>query len=144
KARSESQTARESFDNWIATRSATQQSEHNPEVVQRTQALDALKARERETQQAVEAPQQAALDARQAAGAARQRLEQLEAGGYERMRVAQRKVELRVFLYRLALTLPLLVAAGWLFAKKRQSTWWPFVWGFIFFAVFVFFVELVP
>ncbi len=144
KARSESQTARESFDNWIATRSATQQSEHNPEVVQRTQALDALKARERETQQAVEAQQQAALDARQAADAARERLQQMEAGGYERMRVAQRKLELRVFLYRLALTLPLLVVAGWLFAKKRQSTWWPFVWGFIFFAVFVFFVELVP
>ena len=27
---------------------------------------------------------------------------------------------------------------------KRQGTWWPFVWGFIFFALFAFFVELVP
>ena len=32
----------------------------------------------------------------------------------------------------------------WLFVKKRKSTWWPFVWGFIFFALFAFFVELVP
>ncbi|CAM4028691.1 zinc ribbon domain-containing protein [Paracidovorax anthurii] len=144
KARSESLAARETFNNWIATRGATQQSEHNPEVVQRTQALDALKVRERQTQQAVEAQQQALLDARQSAAAAHQRLGRLEAAGYEAMRAAQRKVELRVFLYRLALTLPLLAVAGWLFAKKRQGTWWPFVWGFIFFALFAFFVELVP
>ena len=34
--------------------------------------------------------------------------------------------------------------AGWLFAKKRKTTYSPFFWGFIFFALFAFFVELVP
>ena len=144
KARSETAAERETFDNWLATRSATQQTEHNPEVVRRTQALDALKQRERQAQQAVQAQQQAHLDARQGAEAARRQLSALEDGGYQRMQQAMRRVELRVFLYRLALTLPMLIAAGWLFAKKRKSTWWPFVWGFIFFALFAFFVELVP
>ncbi|MGB3879711.1 MAG: serine endopeptidase [Diaphorobacter nitroreducens] len=144
KARSETQAERETFSNWLAARRATQRAEHDPEVIARTQALDALKAQERRAQQAVQAQDQALLDARQAAQAAQQRLGRLEQGGYEKMAAERRKVELRVFLYRLALTLPLLVAAGWLFAKKRKSTWWPFVWGFIFFAVFAFFVELVP
>lgn len=144
KARSETQAERETFSNWLAARRATQRAEHDPEVIARTQALDALKAQERRAQQAVQAQDQALLDARQAAQAAQQRLGRLEQGGYEKMAAERRKVELRVFLYRLALTLPLLVAAGWLFAKKRHSTYWPFVWGFIFFALFAFFVELVP
>lgn len=144
KARSATAAERETFDNWLATRSATQQAEHNPEVVRRTQALDALTQRERQAQQAVQAQQQAHLDARQGAAAARQRLSAVEDSGYQRMQQEMRKVELRVFLYRLALTVPLLIAAGWLFAKKRKSTYWPFVWGFIFFALFAFFVELVP
>ncbi|WP_406624170.1 serine endopeptidase [Acidovorax sp. SDU_ACID1] len=144
KARGETQAARETFGNWLAARSATQRSEHDPEVIARTQALDALKGQERRAQQAVQAQQQAQLDARQALGSAQQRLDDLEQAGYEKMAAEQRRVELRVFLYRLALTLPLLVAAGWLFAKKRKSTYWPFVWGFIFFALFAFFVELVP
>ena len=144
KAHSETQAARETFNNWLATRSATQRADQDPEVIARTQALDGLKLAERKTQQAVEAQQQAALDARQAAAATQERLNTLEADGYVKLEAERRKVELRVFLYRLALTLPLLAIAGWLFVKKRKGTYWPFVWGFIFFALFAFFVELVP
>jgi predicted RNA-binding Zn-ribbon protein involved in translation (DUF1610 family) len=143
-ARSATQAAHETFNNWLATRSATQRAAHDAEVLTRTQGLEVLKLAERNKQMAVEAQQQAALNARQAAAALQKQLRILEDGGYAMMNSERRKVELRVFLYRLALTLPLLVAAGWLFAKKRKSTYWPFVWGFIFFAVFAFFVELVP
>ena len=144
KARSETQGERETFNNWLATRSATQQSDQDPEVIARTQSLDRLKLVERKTQQAVETQQQAALDARQREAAAQERLNEMEAQGQVKLNAELRKVELRVFLYRLALTLPLLAIAGWLFVKKRKGTYWPFVWGFIFFALFAFFVELVP
>lgn len=144
KARSGTLAEREGFSNWLAARSATQRAEHDPEVIARTRALDALKAGERKAQQAVQAQQQALLDARQGAQAAQQRLDAIEREGGQKMAAEQRRVELRVFLYRLALTLPLLAAAGWLFARKRQSMYWPFVWGFILFALFAFFVELVP
>ena len=113
-------------------------------MLARTRALDALRQAERAAQAAVEAQQQAALDARQAAGAGAAAAAARWSAARKKLNAEHRTVELRVFLYRLALTLPLLVVAGWLFAKKRQGTYWPFVWGFIFFALFAFFVELVP
>ena len=137
-------SARETFDNWLATRSVTQRSEQDPEVIGRTKALDTLKKIERDAQIKVEAQEQAALDARQAASKQRDELNALENSAQSLLNAEYRKVELRVFLYRLALTLPLLLIAGWLFVKKRKGTYWPFVWGFIIFAVFAFFVELVP
>ena len=143
-AQADSAAARETFNNWLATRRATQLSEQDPELVARTRALDGLKDKERAAGMAVEAQQQAALDARQGTVRERRRLAEMEQTAQQVLDAEYRRVELRVFLYRLALTLPLLVVAGWLFMKKRQGTWWPFVWGFIFFALFAFFVELVP
>jgi hypothetical protein len=143
-ARADSAAARETFNNWIATRGATQQSEQDPEVISRTRVLDSLKATERAAQVKVEAQEQAALDARQGAVREQDKLRELEQAAQTQLTTEYRKVELRVFLYRLALTLPLLAIAGWLFVKKRKGTYWPFVWGFIFFALFAFFVELVP
>ena len=143
-AQQASRNARETFSNWLSTRRATQQPDQDAELIARTKALDALKAREDETQQRVQAQRQVALDARQAQERAQQTLAVLEDEARSKLDAEYRRVELRVFLYRLALTLPLLAVAGWLFAKKRKSTWWPFVWGFILFALFAFFVELVP
>ena len=143
-AQADSAAARETFSNWLATRQATQLEGQDTELVARTRALDALKDKERAAGVAVEAQQQAALDARQTVEREQGQLGELEQAAQLQLDAEYRRVELRVFLYRLALTLPLLVAAGWLFAKKRKSTYWPFVWGFIFFALFAFFVELVP
>jgi len=142
--RADAASARETFDNWLATRRATQQAAQDAELIRRTAALDALKAAERRALAAVETQQQSALDARQAEERAQRVLQQLESDAAEKLGEGLRQQELRVFLYRLALTLPLLAAAGWLFARQRKSTWWPFVWGFVFFALFAFFVELVP
>jgi predicted RNA-binding Zn-ribbon protein involved in translation (DUF1610 family) len=136
--------ARQSFSNWIATRRATERAEQDPEVIERTRALDALQAREREAQAAIETEQQKLLDAEQVKAQAEREQSELRDQAQGSFFSALRAQELRVFSYRLTLTLPLLALAGWLFARKRTSRWWPFVWGFILFAVFTFFVELVP
>ncbi len=135
---------RETFNNWVATRTATARPSQDADLINRTTALDALKAEQAAAQRAVDAQRQALLNAQQAETAAQARLAPLNDKAAERYQSALRASELRVFGYRLALTLPLLVIAGWLFARKRKSMWWPFVWGFILFALFAFFVELVP
>lgn len=143
-ASANTQSARETFDNWLATRSATARPEQDPELVRRTRDLDALKAAERAALAAVEAQQQAYLDASQSRDQAQRQWDELSLSAQAPYEAALRAQELRVFGYRLLLTLPLLVAAGWLFKHKRKGTYWPFVWGFILFAGFAFFVELVP
>jgi hypothetical protein len=143
-AQANHRAARDTFGNWLATRNATQRPEQDPELIERTRQLDDYRQQERDALAAVETQQQAALDARQTQQRAQAELEGLQEAARQSYESAQRAQELRVFLYRLALTLPLLVVAGWLFAKQRKSTYWPFVWGFIFFALFAFFVELVP
>ena len=143
-AHADTQSARETFANWLATRHATKLSDEDPDLIARTRALDALAQKEREAQSQVEREDKAVLDARQAGAASQRQLDEMEKSAREKLAAEMRRVELRVFLYRLAFTLPLLIAAAWLFRSQRGSTWWPFVWGFILFAVFTFFVELVP
>jgi hypothetical protein len=143
-AQSDSSAARDTFEQWVTTRRATARPEQDPELVTRTRALEVLRGREREAQSAVEAQEQKELDTRQALQRTRVQLSEIERAGENGLQQALRKQELRVFGYRLLLTLPLLAIAGWLFVKKRKSAAWPFVWGFIYFALFAFFVELVP
>jgi hypothetical protein len=143
-AQADTRSARETFDNWIATRHATVRPEQDAELIARTRELDRLATVERTALGVVEAQQQAWLDAGQAEQKARQDYETLMVPAREQAAKEARIAELRVFLYRLALTLPLLLVALWLFRHKRNGTYWPFAWGFILFALFAFFFELVP
>ena len=143
-AKDETNSAHDTFTNWIQARSATQQSSENAEVIRRTQQLDTLKANERK----LEAQQDKIQDARNALQQVRSEHEaaaqKIRDAGTVLYDSAQRRLEMHVFLIRLALTLPLLLISALLFFKARKSSYWPFVWGFIFFSFFAFFVELVP
>ncbi len=136
--------ARETFDNWLATRSVTEQSSQNPEVIKRTQDLDALKAQEQTLSTELSAIEKRQLDRRQAMETIQSQISNMEMTAEDSYYKHQKRTEFRVFVYRLLITLPLLLLAAFLFRRYRHTNAWPFVWGFVFFALFAFFVELVP
>jgi hypothetical protein len=137
-------SARTAYGNWIAARTATTDPTQDPEVLQRTRALDALQQRVRQAQTAVESLQAAVLTAQQATQAARREEVELLRGAQSAFDAAVFRQEMRVFGVRLAVTLPLLLVAAWLVWKKRKSEYWPLLRGFVVFALFTFFFELVP
>lgn len=143
-ARTDYNTAHDTFNNWLATRHVTEQSSQDGELISRTKALDGLKSAERSVMTEMDALTEQANEAAQTEQKLKDKLYALEAAAQKKLSDKQRSQEIHVFLYRLALTLPLLGLAGWLFVKKRKTQYWPFVWGFIYFALFAFFVELVP
>ncbi len=130
------------FDNWIQTRTATGNTAQDEQVIERTHLLDQLQSELSDMQQAVEELNQAILSNERTVDTTHEQA--LRDQAYKNYESARNAYDLKVFLWRLLITLPALALGAWLFAKKRQSRYWPFVWGFIFFALIVFFIELVP
>lgn len=143
-ATAEYTSAHETFSNWLATRTATEQADQNKELVSRTRSLETLNDNIRSARKALDQIEQNNAQNRRALEKAQTAEAALRTQAVEKRDALQRGIDMKNFLVRLAITLPLLVIGGWLFARHRKNRYWPFVWGFIFFALFAFFVELVP
>lgn len=135
---------RQSFETWRSARAVTAQSDQNPEVLQRARQLDVLLEQERSLGE-----EQGRLEERQAELAKRiapleEQRAAVELRFVQAYDSARSRHEWIAFLIRLGFVLPVLALALHLFRRHRGGEQWPFVWGFTLFALFAFFVELVP
>ena len=144
KQRNQTAAEQQSLQNWLAARSATEQSNKIPKSSPAPADSDELKAKEQTLQQQYAAIQQRQLDNRQQRDRNEKELEQ------EQNDASKRKEKDDPPHRTASLPLPTRphpAAAAYRrlpVRQKRRSRWWPFVWGFIYFALFAFFVELVP
>ncbi len=143
-ARNDYTAKREAYDTWISTRKATTDPKQDPEVISRNKQLDALNENVRAVEQVREGLDEEQLTLDRAISANQIEASRLQAAAYPAFEKAQFAQELKVFALRLTLTLPLLVIAFWFVARKRKSEYWPLMRGFVLFALFAFFFELVP
>jgi hypothetical protein len=132
------------FDAWIATRTATTDAAQDPEVLRRTREVDDAQGVARDAQASVDRLDAELLQLQQSADAVGRQQQSLQEAARPQFEHTQFVRELKVFGIRLALTLPLLLIAGWMVRTRRQSPWWPLMRGFVLFALMAFFFELVP
>lgn len=144
KATSETQTAKQTFEAWIRTRTATTDPTQDPEVLRRTRSLEQLQETERNIRNSVSDIETEIIELDQRRGTLTDQLYEAEEVGVPAYERAQFWQELRIFGLRLLITLPMLAFAAWLIVKRRKGEYWPISRGFVLAAVFVFFVELVP
>lgn len=131
------------FDSWIATRTATTDPRQDVELLRRQRAIDSLKTLETSVQGELDAVNLRLAETQQSSDSINTVFAQLQSDAqpaYERRKFSK---ELSVFLIRLIITLPLVLVALWLVMKKRKHPYWPLARGFVIFAVFTFFVQLV-
>ncbi|UXM96116.1 serine endopeptidase [Bartonella sp. HY329] len=136
------------FDNWLETRRSIQSASQDNQLIARTNDLNALQQAKQKAEHDYKIQQGKVQAAQFAYNSVDHEIDEEISKHYSIATTTLEKTEawqeLKVFFYRLALTLPLLVIAGWAYIQKRKTDYWPFVWGFIIFALFSFFVELVP
>lgn len=141
-------SALQAHKTWLSTRTATASNplaaEQDLELLRRNAELDALVSDLRKSQVTLETIDEAIRVAANGEADAEQLVARTIGAAQPAFQTAQRVQELKVFGARLAFTLPLLVLAVWLVMKKRKSTHWPLARGFVLFAIFAFFFELVP
>lgn len=137
-------SALQDHNNWLNTRQVTDTAKDNQALLKRMAQLEDLQQQLHQSEAALLVTRAERKRLNEDVLTLEAEMRKLRFAASEAMYQAQQKADLRVFFYRLMLTLPLLALAAYFLKTQRGKSAWPFMRGFIIFALFAFFVELVP
>lgn len=136
--------AKKSYDNWLEARRTVGSPREDQEVLKRANELDAYF----KTQQDWEKERAAINDSIDKLAEQRDAVEQLvmdeKYRAHEKQIDAIHQYNVKVFLIRLLIILPILLLGVFFIIKFRRNKYWPLYFGFVLFSFYAFFFGLVP
>lgn len=143
-AKSNYVNAKESFENWLKARKTIGSTNEDKEVLSRANKLDEYY----ETQQNWIAELDKVSESTDVYYEQRRDLQKVldddRDKAYDKLNVAMRAYDTKVFLKRLLFVLPVLLLGIYFIMKFRKHKYWPLFLGFVLFSFYAFFFGLVP
>jgi hypothetical protein len=135
---------KQSFDTWLKARKVIGSPTEDNEITKRAKALDDLRAIEQDWSNEANSIDQNIQNYYS-------EINKIEDQKYADVAVAQKlrnvdikAYEIKVFLIRLVIVLPILLLGIFFLVKFRKHKYWPLFLGFILFSFYAFFIGLVP
>ncbi len=134
----------ESYENWLKARTTIGSPSNDREVLERAKKLDEFFKIEQEWTTQMRLIEDTIAQIRSQRGDLETKRFQANEDATIKYNEAMKKYDLKVFLIRLLLILPILLIGVWFVIKFRQHKYWAIFRAFVFYSVYAFFFGLVP
>ena len=143
-AKANYESAKESFENWLQARKILAEPSQDREVIAKTETLDSYYKIQQDWNRAYAKIQDTLETYTNAVYKIDEQLSEERNRAGKLFNRAEQRYELHVFLIRLLFIFPILFLGIYFYVRRRQHKYWPLFIGFTLFAVYAFFVGLVP
>ena len=135
---------KESFDNWLKTRTTIGSPSNDKDVLLRAEKLDEYYKIQQDWQSQLSSIDDSIKNIQNNRARLDDKIVKEQEVANELYTIALRKYDLKVFLIRLLLVTPILLLGIWFFIRYRKNKYWPLFQGFSLYSLYAFFFGLVP
>lgn len=135
---------KESFDNWIKSRETIGDPNQDPAIKAKLKKLDELNEIKSSWQLKIDTIRDSLVSLSASEKEFNNKLAEQVNFADQKFETDLRSYRLKIFVVRLIFALPILALGLFLFMKYRDTRYKAFVWGIVFFSLYLFFIGLVP